>query len=193
MPKKGEFRDLTGQRIGKWTVVSRNGEYEKFYNGRLVIIPRYICRCDCGNEKTIRADVLKQGRGRGCRICAKPKIPYAKKHGDTNSKLYLRYRALKDFWSKKKQTPLCDEWAGDYLSFKSWAVSLGYVEGDRIIVNYKRKEIGPSSCAIIKNIYDPDFHPPKGLSKQTIYSRIYLLNWSVAKALSVPPMKRAKK
>ena len=54
MPK---FKDLTGQRFGKLTVIER--DYSK-------IGTFWICKCDCGNYKTVRADSLTTGRTTSC-------------------------------------------------------------------------------------------------------------------------------
>ena len=39
----GKFVDLTGKRFGRLTVISR-AEKDKFGH------PRWLCRCDCGND-----------------------------------------------------------------------------------------------------------------------------------------------
>ncbi len=54
--------DLTGRRFGSLTVI-RRGENK---NGRTA----WVCKCDCGNEKTVTAHDLKAGKVKscGCRI-----------------------------------------------------------------------------------------------------------------------------
>ena len=49
-----QVEDLTGRKFGMVTVVSREINSP---TGS----PQWLCRCDCGNEKVIRADVLKRG------------------------------------------------------------------------------------------------------------------------------------
>ena len=50
--------DLTGRRFGQLTVI-RQAESLK---GRTM----WLCRCDCGNEKTVAAHELKNGKTRSC-------------------------------------------------------------------------------------------------------------------------------
>lgn len=53
------MEDLTGKRFGK-LVALRPGEKSK--SGRV----RWVCRCDCGNEKLILAHCLKNGETKSC-------------------------------------------------------------------------------------------------------------------------------
>ncbi len=54
---RGKFVDLTGQKFGKLTVLKRDVEKKKVY---------YICKCECGNIKSIRADALRDGISKSC-------------------------------------------------------------------------------------------------------------------------------
>ena len=56
---KGKFKDLTGQQFGKWTVIKR-AENDKHGGAQ------WLCKCDCGNEKIIRANCLVQGHSQSC-------------------------------------------------------------------------------------------------------------------------------
>ena len=54
------MRDLTGEKFGRWKVirlVGRNDKRREFL---------WLVRCDCGNEKTIRGDMLKSGQSKSC-------------------------------------------------------------------------------------------------------------------------------
>lgn len=53
----GKAMDLTGQKIGKLTLLERKRENNRTY---------YYCKCDCGNKVRIRADQLKTTRSCGC-------------------------------------------------------------------------------------------------------------------------------
>ena len=55
---------LIGKRFGKWTVLYRisNNETKKIF---------YMCRCECGAKKPVRADALKRGKSTGCKHCTK--------------------------------------------------------------------------------------------------------------------------
>lgn len=52
------FRDLTGQRFGRLVVVERRSS-----QGGPV---RWLCRCDCGRETTVRRGDMRSGRTRSC-------------------------------------------------------------------------------------------------------------------------------
>lgn len=54
--------DLTNQKIGKLTVIKQNGldKHKKL---------RWLCRCDCGKEKTINASSLRKGLSKSCGSC----------------------------------------------------------------------------------------------------------------------------
>lgn len=54
-----KFRDLTGKNFGKWSVISR---VEKVNNGKVV----YHCECECGRERKVEAQSLRNGRSRSC-------------------------------------------------------------------------------------------------------------------------------
>lgn len=55
---KGSFRDLTGQRFGRLTVTGRAPNRARHIY--------WLCRCDCGNEVTVRADGLTRGATTSC-------------------------------------------------------------------------------------------------------------------------------
>ena len=58
------FIDLTGQRFGKWTVVSRADNAKSSGNAR------WLCRCECGAESVVPGTMLRSGRSTMCRACA---------------------------------------------------------------------------------------------------------------------------
>ena len=55
---KMNFKDLTGQRFGRLTVIEKSDK-----KGDNVF---WICRCDCGNIKTINGSSLRSGRTKSC-------------------------------------------------------------------------------------------------------------------------------
>jgi hypothetical protein len=88
--------DFTGKRVGKLTVVSRagwialNGETK-----RLV----WNCVCDCGNEKQVRAQHLRDGKIRSCGCLAKNR-----KHPnfiDLTGQRFDRWTAMEFMYSGK--------------------------------------------------------------------------------------------
>ena len=61
--KLGKYIDLSGQKFGKLTVIERvedhitpSGQHKQLW----------LCRCDCGNEKIIRGEFLRNGSTMSC-------------------------------------------------------------------------------------------------------------------------------
>lgn len=59
--------DLTNKKFGRWTVLYKTDKRTK--NGGVL----WHCRCDCGNEKDVNADILKRGESKSCGCLAKEK------------------------------------------------------------------------------------------------------------------------
>ena len=56
---KKHLIDLTGKRFGKWTIIRRVGSDK---NGRAI----WFCRCDCGVEKIVDSNHLRNGKSTSC-------------------------------------------------------------------------------------------------------------------------------
>jgi hypothetical protein len=76
----GKAEDLTGQKFGRWTVISQGPST----SGRET---RWWCKCDCGNQelKLVRKNGLKNGTSRSCG-CLQKEIASSirKKHNEYN-------------------------------------------------------------------------------------------------------------
>ena len=139
------YNDLSGDRYDMLFVIRR---IDNSKDGHI----QYLCQCDCGNYKIVKANNLRNGKTHSCG-CLKKKIMADKqyKHGDTgghsgkSSRLYCIWSSMKDrcFRSNFRQwkdyggrgIKVCDEWRNNYSVFKTWALSNGYHEGltiDRI-------------------------------------------------------------
>lgn len=143
------FRDLTGQRFGRLTVlqvdsIGRQGKY------------KWLCRCDCGNEKSVYGVYLTRGDTQSCGCLhseiltvhnmsdaksistAKWNTVYKKKHGKHGTRLYRVWTGMKQRCQNKngksykyyggKGVSVCDEWANSFDAFYEWAVRSGYDE-----------------------------------------------------------------
>jgi hypothetical protein len=133
-------------------------EYIGLRYGRLTIvgfneIHRFICRCDCGTEKTYVCKDIISGKVVSCGCHAKE---IATKHGDSNTNLYKTWSNMKRRCYNKnchnynnyggRGITVCQEWLNDYAIFKEWALSRGYDRGlsiDRINNNGNYE---PSNC-----------------------------------------------
>ena len=57
----GKRIDLTGQRFGRWMVISYNEEVSKQKKSA-----HWNCKCDCGNERVIWGSHLRKGSSKSC-------------------------------------------------------------------------------------------------------------------------------
>ncbi len=75
------YIDLTGFKFGKWTVLNRADIQNRN--------PYWLCRCDCGQTKPVRGDILRDGLSTCCISCShKAKI----KDGTGIRNMYIHYR-----------------------------------------------------------------------------------------------------
>ena len=58
--KLNKIKDLTGKKIGIWTVLSRSEK--KSATGNYY----WLCRCNCGKEKEVPGQNLRNGRSKSC-------------------------------------------------------------------------------------------------------------------------------
>lgn len=137
--RRKNYIDYTGNKFGKWTVISKT--YQKDVNGKNRLYCQ--CRCECGIEKEVRLDGLLKGLTKNCIKCKE--MP--KKHGDYKTRLYnillgMRARCYNIHNPEYKNyggrgIKICDEWQ-NYLDFKKWALNNGYSDNltiERIDVN----------------------------------------------------------
>lgn len=132
----GKFIDLTGKRFGKLTVIERASNRVGKDNRSRVY---WLCRCDCGNIKTIEASCLIQGHTKSCGCLQKEASSKANsKHRATDSRLYNVWCAMKRRCTNKnvpeypryggRGISVCDDWKNSFDSFRTWALSTGYNE-----------------------------------------------------------------
>lgn len=122
MPR-GYFSDLTGARVGRLTVVERNG-----YRGANVA---WRCVCDCGNEVTHSGSDLTRTRKYQIYSCGcyrrEINSKINKTHGMTKTPEYQAWRAMKLRCTDPKShrfssyggrgIRVCDEWLASFEAF----------------------------------------------------------------------------
>lgn len=62
----GAFIDLTGKKIGKWTVIKQQGKK----NNQLY----WLCKCDCGTERLVNGNSLRNNKSTNCGCVRKQKL-----------------------------------------------------------------------------------------------------------------------
>lgn len=140
---------MTGKRFGRLTVLKFSGTDT---GGRT----KWLCRCDCGNEKIIDGYKIRSGNTQSCgcyqaEMRGKSKIT----HGMTNSRLYSIWCGMKARCTNPKNPEygqyggrgikICSEWQ-QFENFAVWAFSNGYSDElsiDRINVN---GNYSPQNC-----------------------------------------------
>lgn len=124
--------DLTGKKFGRLTVVKRveNNKFKQV---------QWLCKCECGKEKIICGNSLKDGSIKSCG-CLKKEQDYINiahiTHDKSNTRLYNIWRDMKWRCSSAKSKrhkfyhdkgiKVCNEWAKDFMSFYNWAINNGY-------------------------------------------------------------------
>lgn len=138
---KLNFKDLTGQKFGRLTVIERDSR-----TGECVY---WKCKCECGNEIVVPSGSLISGHTKSCGCFSREsaairltkwapdELPIIKRfHGMTtrcynkNNPRYPNYGG--------RGIVVCDEWLKDPRKFVDWAKSHGFRQDlsiDRIDVN----------------------------------------------------------
>lgn len=162
------FKDLTGQKFGKWTVIER---IENYKTPRGNTFTRWLCRCDCGSQpRGVLTNALTSGRSTSCGCSQKDSASEFCKthfttHNSSKTRLYKIWAGIK----KRCTSPnafnykdyggrgieICSEWL-DFDCFKNWAVENGYKEDlsiDRIDVdgNYTPENCRWVTCVVQAN------------------------------------------
>lgn len=127
----GTFKDLTGQRFGRLTVLRRAESRNKH--------TMWLCKCDCGTVKEVFGSALVSGLSTSCGCY---RVDWGKehhtKHGHHGDRLYrvwknMKQRCFNPSPKDKKYyagsgVKVCDEWLHDYGAFREWAYANGYDE-----------------------------------------------------------------
>lgn len=142
---------IVGKRFGRLTVLS--------YSHSIGYTKYYLCKCDCGNEKTISKCSLTSGKSKSCgclhreivkSTLGRPRLPNGyvrlgriyngmkKRCYDERSNRYSRYGA--------RGIGICSEWLSDKNAFRLWAINNGYRPGLSIDRINNDEDYCPENC-----------------------------------------------
>ncbi len=211
----GKRIDLTGQRFGRLVV-------EGFAYADKCRRSMWKCRCDCGKEKIVAMQPLRDGRIKSCGCekaerCKKLKF----KHGHKGTRLYNIWKGMNDRTNRKSSRnyinyggrgiSVCKEWQSFEVFYK-WAMEHGYQDDlsiDRIDVNgnYCPENCRWANAKIQANnsrrnakieykgqtLTLQQWAEKLRINKTTLWNRLNALGWSVEEALETPVGQRRKK
>lgn len=201
--------DRTGQRYGRWTVLSRAPD----------VIPGHAtwrCRCDCGNEGDVRGCILARGESRSCgcfnlevrrRVCRDRST-----HGHAKRGKWSRtYRIWTGLGHRRyeKAIPVCDRWR----KFEAFLSDMGECPSDLHTLDRidNRHGYNPANCrwATMKEQQNNRTNNRRitfkgetltlmqwaerlGASHKTISHRLDKLGWPLEQALTLKPSYKAR-
>ena len=147
--------NLTGKEFGRLFVIKRS--YTKQYNGGTIVY--WACKCDCGNETTVKTSHLKDGKIRSCGCLEKEnlnKISVQVTHGQTKTKLYYVWNSMRMRCRNPNTNnyhnyggrgiTVCKEWNESFEPFYEWAIFNGYKHGLTIDRINNDSNYDPSNC-----------------------------------------------
>lgn len=113
--------DLTDKRFGRWVVIKESLPKRHRY-------VEYLCRCDCGNEKIVKAGHLTGGRSTSCGCFQRENASRIHStHGLVNTKEYKIWCGIKRRCLNKKDASysrygregirMCERWANSFECF----------------------------------------------------------------------------
>ena len=200
--------DLVGQKFGRLLVIAKSEPL----HGHV----RWLCKCDCGNERIVHGSSLKSGNTTscGCYKTENAKRLYSSVR-QNNKRLYAVWNGIKQRCLNKNNRSysnyggrgikIDEEWARNYESFYNWAMRSGYHDGmeiDRIDndgdycednCRFVNREVQSNNKRNVK-LYEID-----GVSKSLaqwcrdynqeyylVRQRVYKLGWPIKEALTAP-------
>lgn len=142
--------DITGKKYGLLTVISRDLDFKSPKH------TKWICKCECGNTKSIYKDALISGSTKSCGCqMYKGKKGINATHGMSNTRIYhewlsMRRRCRPNTRDSKNYSDrgisVCDEWKSDFISFYKWAIENGYDDSLTIDRVDNDKGYSPNNC-----------------------------------------------
>lgn len=127
------FKDITGQRFGRLTVLAPT---EKRHNRSVI----WLCQCDCGKVVEVNGNYMRNGDTRSCGClhdeAAAERGRANKVHGGCRDRLHRIWTGMLTRCRNPNHPEfhryggrgikVCRSWEHSYQAFKDWAYSHGY-------------------------------------------------------------------
>ena len=197
----GKLKELTGLRFSRLTVIKRVGNDNRG-------LPRWECKCDCGNTTFVSGEKLRKKRIKSCGCLLKE---ITMQHKLSKTRLYRIWVSMKSRCENPQMqgykyyggrgVTVCDEWR-EVIAFYEWAINNGYKDGltiDRIDVNGNYE---PSNCRWAtakeqsnnrtnnrlityneKTLTISQWADETGIKQNTLNKRINRGHWDIGRAL----------
>lgn len=127
---------LPGERFGRLTIIKEVGT---IIRAPRLYERRFLCKCDCGNEKEVSLYSMMRGYTRSCGCLASDKLgksPGKEAEESPRIRLHTLWKCMKDRCSpnnKKYRSSyydrgisICAEWEDDFEAFYEWSILNGY-------------------------------------------------------------------
>lgn len=153
MSKRTEAGDVVGKRYGKWTVVC-------LVERTKPLSCRVLVKCDCGSEKHLNLQVLKNGKSKSCG-CFRSEAMRKRSnyHGLQKTALYGVWVNMKTRCYNKKNAKypcyggrgitVCDEWKHNFMEFRKFAIKNGWNDSLQIDREDNDKCYTPENCRFV--------------------------------------------
>lgn len=123
-----KFIDLTGRKFGKLTVIERVGNSGS----------KWLCKCECGREKTVLGSNLRQGYTTTCGHCYKTE--------DITGKRYGRLVVTKMIYAPLASKCLCKCDCGNETTVLATSLKYGITKSCGCLQKEVAKEVGRNTA-----------------------------------------------
>lgn len=124
-----KFVDLRGRKFGRWTALKRGPDFISNFRSGFVT---WLCRCECGTERAVRACSLRNGASKSCGCLnldlIGPRAAHGnRKHGYHGTLTYKSWRSMKERCYNKTNRSyerygaigirVCKRWRASFSAF----------------------------------------------------------------------------